>query len=106
MIISFFSSLCTPSEYLKVIVKTTTTLTAEQIASFETQLKHSKAYRASWLKYQRVSDQIDSQIVIMYQKGSDKRFLRKFESADELTQEAIDQILTSVRTFSSPAGCH
>lgn len=89
-----------------MIVKSQTTLSAEQIAAFEAKVKQTKGFRGSWLKYQRVSDQIDSQIVIMYQKGSDKRFLRKFESADELTQEAVDQVFSHIRTFSSPAGCH
>src|SRR3990167_8249604 len=86
---------------LQMVVNRTTKLSAPQLGTVWGLLIsniHTRGYR---LNYKRFFGQIDSQIEIHFTKGGETQVLRKFETAEEATQEAIDQIVAKIETLSS-----
>jgi hypothetical protein len=87
------------------VISQNTTLNQEELARFEKDLKTTIENRMDWLKFQRVVDQCDGDALVVFQRGSDKRIIKKI-TKDQLDHRTVDEILNSLRTMTSPIGCN
>lgn len=87
------------------MISQNTTLNQEELARFEKDLKTTIENRMDWLKFQRVVDQCDGDALVVFQRGSDKRIIKKI-TKDQLDHRTVDEILNSLRTMTSPIGCN
>lgn len=89
------------SPILKMVVSKTTKLTASELGSFRGLLASTVTMKGHRVIHQRVLGEIDSQLEIVFQQGDKTHSLKKFGSAEELTQEAVIQIVAQIDTLSS-----
>jgi hypothetical protein len=91
---------------LKIIRKTTESkISNEKFNTFFGKLAGKVEYNFSWLKVRKEVQESDYEIMIVYQKKDEKRFLLKINSSDDLTDSNIDLVLRQLHGITHKIGC-
>lgn len=106
MLISFVTRLFAKKEYIKVVRANKGTLLPAQIAAFESSLKSTMSQQTSWLNFKAEKDEIDCELLVVYQKGSEKVILSRINKIEQLNDQTIDEAIKQVKGISHPIGCH
>jgi hypothetical protein len=91
---------------LKIIRNTTAgKISNEQFSGFFDKLSTKVGYNFSWLKIRKEAQDSDYDIMIVYQKKDEKRFLMKINSSEDLTDSTIDNVLRQLHGITHKIGC-